>query len=97
MDGLKTSVKIDPLLLGGILVLALIAAIALVAYRKHYRINVFFALLAILFGSGAMLLTAVGCGVGTVYAKPAGDPRALLGRHLKQYFRRPFGSEAPQR
>ena len=78
MDGLKTSVNINPLLLGGIALLALIAAIALVAYRKHYRINVFFALLAILFGSGAMLLTAVGCGVGTVYAKPAGDPRATV-------------------
>ena len=41
MDGLKTSFNINPLLLGGIAVLALIAAIALVAYRKHYRINVF--------------------------------------------------------
>ena len=47
MDGLKTSVNINPLLLGGILVLALIAAIALVAYRKHYRINVFFSFLSI--------------------------------------------------
>ena len=78
MDGLKTSFNINPLLLGGIAVLALIAAIALVAYRKHYRINVFFALLAILFCSGAILLTAVGCSVGTVYAKPAGDPRAAV-------------------
>lgn len=78
MDGLKTSININPMLLGGVLVLALIAAIALLAYRKHHKINTFFALLAILFGSGAMLLTAVGCGVGTVYAKPAGDPRSVV-------------------
>ena len=78
MDGLKTSVNINPLLLGGVAVLALIAAIALVAYRKHHKINTFWGLLAILFGSGAILLTAVGCSVGTVYAKPAGDPRAAV-------------------
>ena len=77
MDGLKTSVNIDPLLLGAMAVLALIALIALIAYRAHFKINVFWGLLAILFGSAAILLTAVGCSVGTVYAKPAGDPRAV--------------------
>lgn len=78
MEGLKTAVNINPLLLGGIAVLALLAAIALVAYRRNHRINTFWALLAILLGSGAMLLTAVGCSVGTVYAKPSGDPRAAV-------------------
>lgn len=76
MDGLKTSVNINPLLPGGIAVLTLAAVIALAAYRKRRRINVFWGLLAILFGSGAMLLTAVGCSAGTVYARPSGDPRA---------------------
>lgn len=78
LDGLKPSININPLLLGGIVVLALIAAIALVAYRKEHKVNLLWGLLAILFGSSAVLLTAVGCGVGTVYAKPAGEPRAAV-------------------
>lgn len=78
MDGLKPSININPLLLGGTAVLALIAAIALVAYHKKHKINLFWGLLAVLFGSGAIVLTAVGCSVGTVYAKPAGDPRAAV-------------------
>lgn len=78
MDGLKTSVTINPLLLGGVVMLALIAAIALVAYRRKHKINTFWGLLAIAFAGAAMLLTAVGCGVGTVYAKPSGEPRAAV-------------------
>lgn len=78
MDGLKTSVTIEPLLLGAVAVLALVAVVALVAYRAHNKINTFWGLLAILFGCGAILLTAVGCSIGTVYAKPAGDPRAAV-------------------
>ena len=38
MDGLKTSVTINPLLLGGVVTLALVAAIALVAYRRKHKI-----------------------------------------------------------
>ena len=78
MDGLKTSVTIEPLLLGAIAVLTLVAVIALVTYRVHHKINSFWGMMAILFGSGAMLLAAVGCSVGTVYARPAGDPRAAV-------------------
>ena len=82
MDGLKTSVMIDPMLLGAIAVLVLVSLIALISYRVHHKINSFWGLLAIVFGCGAILLTAVGCSVGTVYAKPSGDPRAVAAGFL---------------
>lgn len=63
---------------GGIAVLMLLAAIALLVYRRHNRINAFWALLAILFSSSTMLLAVVGSSVGTIYANPSGDPRSSV-------------------
>ncbi len=63
---------------GGIAVLMLLAAIALLVYRRHNRINAFWALLAILFSGSTMLLAVVGSSVGTIYANPSGDPRSSV-------------------
>lgn len=66
---------LSPILSGGIAVLMFLAAIALVAYRRHNKINMFWALMAILLSGGTMLMSVVGSSVGTIYAKPSGDPR----------------------
>ena len=67
---------LTPILSGGIAALMLLAAVGLVIYRRHNKINMFWALLAILFSGGTMLLAVMGSSVGTIYAKPSGDPRA---------------------
>ena len=69
---------LSPILSGGIAVLMFLAAIALVVYRRHNRINLFWALLAILLSGGAMLMAVVGSSVGTIYANPSGDPRSSV-------------------
>ena len=63
------------ILSGGIAALMLLAAVGLVIYRRRNNINMFWALLAILFSGGTMLLAVVGSSMGTIYAKPSGDPR----------------------
>ena len=63
---------------GGIAVLMFLAAIALVVYRRHNKINLFWALLAILLSGGTMLMAVVGSSVGTIYANPSGDPRSSV-------------------
>lgn len=69
---------LSPILSGGIAVLMFLAAIALVVYRRHNRINLFWALLAILLSGGTMLMAVVGSSVGTIYANPSGDPRSSV-------------------
>lgn len=69
---------VNPVLCVGIAVLMLFAAATLIVYRKHCKINIFWALLAIIFSGGAMLLGLVGTSVGTVYAKPSGDPQQTV-------------------
>ncbi len=67
-----------PILSGGIALLMFLAVIALVLYRKHNKINLFWALMAILLSGGTMLMAVVGSSVGTIYAKPSGDPRGSV-------------------
>ena len=67
-----------PILSGGIALLMFLAVIALVVYRKHNKINLFWALMAILLSGGTMLMAVVGSSVGTIYAKPSGDPRGSV-------------------
>ena len=69
---------LTPILSGGVAVLMLLAAIALMLYRRHNKINMFWGLLAILFSGGTMLMAIVGSSVGTIYAKPSGDPRSSV-------------------
>lgn len=74
----KIFAEVNPALCVGIAVLMLLAAAVTVIYRKRYKINIFWALLAIICSGGAMLLCLVGTSVGTVYAKPAGDPQETV-------------------
>lgn len=67
---------LTPILSAGIGLLMLFAVAALVIYRKHYRINMFWALLAIILSGSTMVLALVGSSMGTIYAKPSGDPQA---------------------
>lgn len=67
-----------PILSGGIAALMFLAVIALVVYRRHNKINMFWALLAILLSGGTMLMAVVGSSVGTIYANPSGDPRSSV-------------------
>lgn len=69
---------LTPILSGGVAVLMLLAAIAIMLYRRHNKINMFWGLLAILFSGGTMLMAIVGSSVGTIYAKPSGDPRSSV-------------------
>ena len=69
---------LTPILSGGIAALMLLAAIGLIIYRKHNRINLFWGLLAVLFSGCAMLMAVVGSSLGTIYAKPSGDPRSSV-------------------
>ena len=69
---------LTPILIGGIAALMLLAAIGLIIYRKHNRINLFWGLLAVLFSGCAMLMAVVGSSLGTIYAKPSGDPRSSV-------------------
>lgn len=59
-----------PILSGGIAALMFLAVIALVVYRRHNKINMFWALLAILLSGGTMLMAVVGSSVGTIYSQP---------------------------
>jgi hypothetical protein len=75
---IENSVNISPILTGAIAALMLIFAIALVIYHRHYRVNMLWGLLAVLFGGFGLLLAAVGINTGTIYAKPAGDPQSCV-------------------
>ncbi len=69
---------LTPILSGGIAALMLLAAIALMLYRRRNKINLFWGLLAIFFSGGTMLMAVVGSSMGTIYANPSGDPRSSV-------------------
>lgn len=75
MSVVEKTLDFSPLIAGGIVVLMLISAVLLILYRKSFKINLFWAMLAVIFSGGAMLLAAAGGRTGTIYAKPAGDPQ----------------------
>ena len=62
-------------LIGLFTVLGIVLAIV---FRVKYKAKLFTLLLTVLFSAGAMLLAAAGMRIGTVYAKPSGDPAAAV-------------------
>ena len=59
-------------------VAALIAAIcAVLGSRKKHRINPVWAVIGIVLAAAAMLMCIIGLGVGTIVAKPEGDPQMV--------------------
>jgi hypothetical protein len=75
---IENSVNISPVLIGAIAALMLIFAIALVIYHRRYRVNMFWGLLAVLFGGFGLLLAAGGSSAGIIYANPSGDPQSSV-------------------
>lgn len=66
------------LMILGILVVALAALVAIFRHNTAGRINGFWAVLAILIGALGLVLCVAGLNVGTVVAKPEGDPKQTV-------------------
>ncbi len=68
------------LFLGGIGILAflLIALVIMISLHKKHRFSLFCGLLALLFSGGAMLLCLLASTVGTLVARPTGDPQETV-------------------
>lgn len=62
----------------GILVFILAALILLISLRQKHRLNLFCGLLAVLFAGAAMVLCLAAGSVGTMVAKPSGDPQEAV-------------------
>lgn len=70
---------IGPFLAGGaILAFILLALVIQVSLRRDHRFSMFFGLLSVLFSAAAMALCLVGPLMGTLVAKPTGDPQETV-------------------
>ena len=62
----------------GILAFLLAALVLLISLRRRQRLNLFYALLAVLAAGAAMCLCLVAGSLGTVVAQPTGDPQEAV-------------------